>query len=339
MLIANPIYDSVFKYLMQDLEIAKLLIASILEMEVIELDFLPQEYHSEFRLHSVYRVDFKAKIKTNDGSSLVVLIELQKIKFHSDTFRFRRYIGEQYASKNNMEGNQAIPIIVIYLLGHHLQVHDQIPIIRVKRQYLIHGTNDVLVEKEPFIEGITHDAIIIQIPAIHSKKGKKTELEKVLSIFDVALVRYLDFDESDYPVSHLSLIRKLYSIARSEETRKDMEIEETFLNDFRLQEETIEELQEQIEEARKRAEEEKKRAEEEKKRAEEEKKRAEEKEKLFEEEKKRAEEIEKQIEEIKEKERERTKQIIEWMRKSGKKKFRNRIFAFYFYSRIFRVRI
>ncbi|MCS7074201.1 MAG: hypothetical protein NZ108_07025, partial [Bacteroidia bacterium] len=248
MLIANPIYDSVFKYLMQDLETAKLLIASILEMEVIELDFLPQEYHSEFRLFSIYRVDFKAKIKTNDGSLMIVLIELQKIKFHSDTFRFRRYIGEQYASKSNMEGNQAIPIIVIYLLGHHLQVHDQIPIIRVKRQYLIHGTSEVLVEKEPFIEGITHDAIIVQIPAIHSKKGKKTDLEKVLSIFDVAMVRYLEFDENDYPVSHLSLLRKLYSIARSEETRKDMEIEETFLNDFRIQEETIEELQERAKE-------------------------------------------------------------------------------------------
>ncbi|MCS7073809.1 MAG: hypothetical protein NZ108_05015, partial [Bacteroidia bacterium] len=116
MLIANPIYDSVFKYLMQDLDSAKLLIASILEMEIIELEIQPQEYHSEFRMFSIYRVDFKAKIKTSDGSSMVVLVELQKIKFHSDNFRFRRYIGEQYASKSNMEGNQGIPIIVIYLL-------------------------------------------------------------------------------------------------------------------------------------------------------------------------------------------------------------------------------
>ncbi|MCS7073593.1 MAG: hypothetical protein NZ108_03910, partial [Bacteroidia bacterium] len=84
---------------------------------------------------------------------------------------------------------------------------------------------------------------------------KKSELEKVLSIFDVAMVRYLEFDESEYPVSHTSLLRKLYAIARSEDARKDMEMEETFLNDFRIQEETIEELQEKIQEEKKRAEE------------------------------------------------------------------------------------
>ncbi|MCS7074440.1 MAG: hypothetical protein NZ108_08240, partial [Bacteroidia bacterium] len=130
---------------------------------------------------------------------------------------------------------------------------------------------------------------------------------------------YVEFDESEYPVSHISLLRKLYTIARSEETRKDMEIEETFLNDFRFQEETIEELQEQIEIERKRAEEteklleeERKRAEEKEKLLEEERKRAEEKEKLLEEEKKRVKEIALQA-------KERTLQIIDWMRQSGKK--------------------
>lgn len=40
MQIANPIYDAVFKYLMEDSQIAKLLISSIIGEKVLSLDFL-----------------------------------------------------------------------------------------------------------------------------------------------------------------------------------------------------------------------------------------------------------------------------------------------------------
>jgi hypothetical protein len=43
MLIANPIYDVVFKYLMEDNKIAKILISKILNEEIIELNAKPQE--------------------------------------------------------------------------------------------------------------------------------------------------------------------------------------------------------------------------------------------------------------------------------------------------------
>ncbi|MBU0766111.1 MAG: hypothetical protein KJ607_14910 [Bacteroidetes bacterium] len=38
MKIANPIYDVVFKYLMNDNRVAKLLLSSILEKEIVELE-------------------------------------------------------------------------------------------------------------------------------------------------------------------------------------------------------------------------------------------------------------------------------------------------------------
>ncbi len=41
--IANPIYDVVFKYLMEDTEIAKLILSTIIDEEIESLDFLPQE--------------------------------------------------------------------------------------------------------------------------------------------------------------------------------------------------------------------------------------------------------------------------------------------------------
>ncbi|MCP4150726.1 MAG: hypothetical protein GY757_23475, partial [bacterium] len=43
MRIANPIYDVVFKYLMEDNDIARLIISTIIRQKVISLEFRPRE--------------------------------------------------------------------------------------------------------------------------------------------------------------------------------------------------------------------------------------------------------------------------------------------------------
>ena len=43
-LIANPIYDSVFKYLMEDDRVAKILLSALLKKEIVELQMRRQEY-------------------------------------------------------------------------------------------------------------------------------------------------------------------------------------------------------------------------------------------------------------------------------------------------------
>ena len=42
--VANPIYDSVFKYLVEDLRIAKILISALLKKEVLEVEVRKHEY-------------------------------------------------------------------------------------------------------------------------------------------------------------------------------------------------------------------------------------------------------------------------------------------------------
>ena len=103
MLIANPIYDVVFKYLLEDKKVAKLFLGAILEKEIIDLEFKPKEYSTkkEDNTLTVYRVDFKAKIKLNNNETKIVLIELQKAKYYTDLMRFRRYLGKQYANEDN----------------------------------------------------------------------------------------------------------------------------------------------------------------------------------------------------------------------------------------------
>ncbi|GAB4344839.1 MAG: hypothetical protein OHK0038_25060 [Flammeovirgaceae bacterium] len=50
MQIANPLCDVVFKYLMEDSKVAKLLLSAILGKEIVELDFRPQEHSMETSL-------------------------------------------------------------------------------------------------------------------------------------------------------------------------------------------------------------------------------------------------------------------------------------------------
>jgi hypothetical protein len=177
MQIANPIYDVVFKYLMDDSKIARLLISTIIAEKVISLDFRPQESIGELKDRSltVYRLDFSAKIKTTDGYKNV-LIEIQKAKLATDIMRFRKYLGEQYQKKENsyeveISGRtqrKAMPILSIYFLGHKLD-HITAPIIKVNRQYLDPTTGNEIKEKDEFIESLTHDSYIIQIPHLRKR--------------------------------------------------------------------------------------------------------------------------------------------------------------------------
>lgn len=98
MIIANPIYDTAFKYLMEDTNIAMGIISRIIGQKIIQIDFKPQEYTiftSKNEL-SFIRMDFHAIILTKDNQKQKVLIELQKSKQSLDIVRFRRYIGEEY---------------------------------------------------------------------------------------------------------------------------------------------------------------------------------------------------------------------------------------------------
>ncbi len=263
MQIANPIYDVVFKYLMEDAKIAKLLISSIIGEEIETLEFRPQEFTADidkgriegrFGLLTVYRLDFSATIKTGDGLKQV-LIEIQKAKFATDIMRFRGYLGSQCSNKNNTKietiNNHSrrigIPIIGIYFLGHKLDNTDA-SIIGVNRTYKDLVTGELLKEKESFIESLTHDSYVIQIPSLVQKR--RNDLEKLLSIFDQSTYvdaehHILNIKEEDYPEKHRSLIRRLQSAILEPEMRKQMEIEDGILGEFEdMQREIMQQRQE-----------------------------------------------------------------------------------------------
>jgi hypothetical protein len=228
---------------MSDNKIAKLLISDLLGVKINTLELRPQEFSAdtENRTLTVYRVDFKAEIELNNGKKMVVLIEIQKAKFTTDLIRFRKYLGEQYASKQNAvekdDTTIPLPIITIYFLGYGLDNNKNIPIIRVKRHYLDNYNGDKLEGEELFIESLTHDSIIVQIPAL--KTQRRNDLEKALSVFEVGKIQEVSINEDDYPERYKLVIRQLLKAIGDEQVRKTMDVEDEILEDLEKKERLI----------------------------------------------------------------------------------------------------
>ncbi|MBN1983652.1 MAG: hypothetical protein JW795_19105 [Chitinivibrionales bacterium] len=251
MRIANPIYDVVFKYLMDDEKIARLLISRIIGEEIESLRFLPQERRVDLegRNLTVYRLDFAATIRTADSSLKQVIIEIQKAKFATDIIRFRKYLGEQYITACEAEPvdgldkplKKAIPIITIYFLGHSLD-HSNAAVIKVGREYVDMITGERIVAKEEFIECLTHDSYIIQIRYLSQRR--RTELELLLSIFDQSTCteneHLLQVNEEDFPPKYRMIIRRLQKASEEPRVRQSMEMEDEILEELQDLERTIE---------------------------------------------------------------------------------------------------
>lgn len=123
--IANPIYDSVFKYLMEDERVARTILSALLKKEVVSVEMRRNEYANVGRRDiSMFRIDFGAKVREADGRVHLVLIELQKTWLPTETLRFRQYLGAQYSNQENMlkedlaPSRYAIPMVAVYFLGH-----------------------------------------------------------------------------------------------------------------------------------------------------------------------------------------------------------------------------
>jgi hypothetical protein len=189
MIIANPIYDVVFKYLLEDAEIARELLSTILGVNIVELHVKPQETIVNDETSGeikIFRLDFKAVIKLSDGGQKTVLIELQKAKKSYDISRFRTYLGENYKKQEVIslkDGTQepvSLEIVSIYILGFNLEGVN-VPVLKVSRTYTDAITNEIVVANNEFITKLTHESYTIQVKRL--KREQRNKLEEVLEVF------------------------------------------------------------------------------------------------------------------------------------------------------------
>ena len=233
MIIANPIYDTVFKFLLEDLTIAKKLISVIIGEEVLELEVRPQEQTTPSNkfLLTVFRLDFKAIIKTANGEQKKVLIELQKSNHAYDVMRFRHYLGSNYSVSDVVNGEEVVlPVLPIYFLGFPLSIKHAV--LKIGRQYQDISSGEILHEKDSFIEKLSHDAYVVQITRLASEM--QTKIDRILSIFNQ---KFLFNEDNKWLLSYqenvededLKLFLKRLSLAaETTEVQQQIRVEEIF---------------------------------------------------------------------------------------------------------------
>jgi len=263
--VANPIYDAVFKFLLQDTKIAKLVLGTMIGHKIEELELRPTELPTvvegrERPPVTVYRLDFAARIRQDDGTTRLILLEIQKAKLHTDILRFRRYLGKNYLSGENYEEvsepktgilyKKALPIYTIYLLGHLLDHNRDEPVIRLQPTRLNYAetSNGKPLEDDEFIRALNHDCTILQIPAL--KKRRRNRLEILLNLFDQAQVtsdstQVIEINEEEYPAEFRPIIRRLLMAIADKKIRQKMVVEDEFtseLESFERREEQLRKL-------------------------------------------------------------------------------------------------
>lgn len=237
--VANPIYDSVFKYLMEDERIARTVLSALLKKEVVEVQIRRNEYTNGYRNNiSMFRIDFGARIREKDGSLRLILIELQKTWLETETLRFRQYLGAQYANPENMVHEEerppyGLPMVAVYILGHKVG-NINVPVLYVNHKSYDYDGHEVTEGlPDPFVDSLIHDSIIVQIPLLHGQINNR--LEKVLSVFDQTNKekdnrQMVELDEANYQddADMQYILRRLIMASADAQLRQDMNVEDEY---------------------------------------------------------------------------------------------------------------
>jgi len=142
--VANPLYDAVFKYLMEDDRVAKTILSALLKKKVLEVKM--RSYgrfkRTSLNINSNYRINFAATVVEEDGKAYRKFIELQKTWFPTGT--------------------------LICYVTRHLYNYD--------------GDNIKDGVPYPFVERLPRDSIIVQMSQLRNIGNYR--LKKMLSFFD-----------------------------------------------------------------------------------------------------------------------------------------------------------
>mgnify|MGYP004544537329 CR=1 FL=1 len=249
-IIANPIYDAVFKFLMEDKKVAKILLSALLKKEIVDLEMHCHGYTSMKQARiSFFRISFSAKLREADGSEHLVLIELKKTWLITETLRLRQYLDNQYFDKENMVEKKnelgqkqsfGLPIISIYILGHPLDNLTE-PVIYIRRYYQSYD-DEPLPSPDPLIGSLTHDSIIVQIPFLADRTHNR--LERLLSVFDQKYCQaenrhYLEINEEHLDEEVKCVVHRLLKAFVAPDVCRAMEIEDEILSEIEMMNTTI----------------------------------------------------------------------------------------------------
>jgi hypothetical protein len=242
-LIANPMYDEVFNYLIEDNEAALKFISAIIGEKIVKL-----EKKNTLRAEKIWNIsylDFAVQIKTDAGLKFV-MIEIQKVYFHTDIIAFKKYFGYQHHNMDNIYVDSenkvhVMPVYYIFIIGDGIGIKN-VPVI-IKNPVPINArTGEKLDVKNEFIESLNNNSWIIQVPELDDHHNDKRE--SLLSIFDQTnrmedSHRILNLEEKHFPKEYRPVICRLQQAAAIRKIRRAMETEDYLTGHFRILEREI----------------------------------------------------------------------------------------------------
>ena len=246
----NPIYDTVFKYLVEDEKVARILLSNILNKKVKDVKIKSNDHVLPVSKNlKLLRIDFGATIINDNGKKEIVTIELQKASEEEEVMRFRKYMGLQIQNEANAEkikkthrnGDEyeilkPLPIYCIYILGHGLGKGLEYPLLKNKITYVDQFGNEIRITNNDFINAMSINVAIVQIP--HLPEKPKTHLEKILSIFDQRNIDkdkqiYVNINENTtYGNDYKTLLNRLLKGTVDENLRGDLDFEQEMIRKF-----------------------------------------------------------------------------------------------------------
>lgn len=271
--VCNPIYDTVFKYLMEDERVAKVLLGGILNKKIVNVEIKGHEcaYQSDENTSlKLLRFDFAGTIENPDGTKETVTIELQKASEPEEVMRFRKYFGLQMASESNADAvtkhrrdKDKTPYIVkkprhiygIFILGHSLGKGFEYPLIKGSTVFYDEDDNVLNFKTQcEFLKGMTYHLYIIQIPFLPEKPKKP--LEKILRAFDQRYKleydsKYLELSEDkDKDSGYNVIFNRLLYAAADEQLRGNLDLEDYAERLHTIREAEKEDLEDELKETK-----------------------------------------------------------------------------------------
>ena len=263
--VVNPIYDTVFKYIMQDEKVAKVLIGNILKTKVVSIQMNNNEYAAMLPDgKKVFKLDFSATILGKDGKQQLVHIEVQKALEEGEIMRFRSYLGAIYMdqtkkyletiqnpkTKEEITVEHPLPIHSIYILGHELGDGLSESVMHGANIFTDQNGNIIQIPaNNDYINGLTHTVTFVIAPL--TKKNVKTHLDRLLTIFsditpnsqEIELDEYYD-DSEDYR----TLMRALQKASADKQLRGNLDLEQFAWGNQMKMERRAQELQSKLDE-------------------------------------------------------------------------------------------
>jgi len=337
-IIPNPIYDVVFRYLMEDSESSKIVLSTLLNENIIDIQLQPTVYtHHKDSIENpatiidpkttenvrLSQMDFTATVLLNDGTKELIMIELQRASEPDDIFRFKRYISKNFQTKQKgeviqpktqaiIEIEKPIRLIPVFILNFKIENEVNDLLVITKREKLGVFKNLKITKHNEFIDNLTYDIIVVQLPNIqkiteedYKDDEYKKRLYTLLKLFDQKSVvtsneHRLRLYRKFFPGFLDRIIHRLQAAdIMYPELEEQMFIEDEYLKALIRRDNTISFMEQKLDENKKTIEEKDKTIEEKEKTIEEKEKTIEEKEKTIKEKERRIKERERNLNIIK----------------------------------------